>query len=217
MLPIDHPRKLRVGIDVDGVLAIDVVYKWLDKCFYKTCWDRFKTYDSFKHFLENEKNKQYFKVKYPMSFWKNPKMYDKINYYHNQVFNILKGYKDLETESNHIDEVEFCIVSDCFKQVVDSKVRLCNRIFKAMGFEYKYFYNTKNKYEILLDVLIDDRPTNLINCKLFYKGNKKPTTILIEHEYNKLENLEHGKQYIDRVIRIENMYDICMFKEGEVR
>ena len=180
----------KIAIDVDGVLAFDTPFKWGLEIFknFENRKSEFKRYEDFQIAITKNKGLKVNKNQ-AYDFWKSPTLYDNINELNFAIRNLINQLR------GEYPNASWIVLSDCFKEHIDSKVNFCSRVLPFDEFE---FYDTKNKYEYKAEIYIDDKPENLIQCKKKY-GNECET-ILIKHFYNDLSLGEYD--YIDKIIYI---------------
>lgn len=180
---------MTVALDVDGVLAFETPYKWGLETFsdFDKRIDDFNRYESFEEAVRLEKGLLVPKEK-AYDWWKNPQLYDSL-----ELNPLMKFF--LDEFKKKFNNLEFLVLSDCFKEHINSKVKFCDRVLDAEKFE---FYNTDKKHRYKADIYIDDKPRNLVECKIRY-GNGC-STILVQHFYNNLDYEE--RKYIDNIILI---------------
>lgn len=179
---------MRIGIDVDGVLAYDIAYDWGLKIFrnFRENYKNYYYYESFDEAIKENKN---LLVKNPYDFWKNKNLYDSYEF-SSDIKRFLRCLNDAYPNA------EFFIISDCFEEHIASKEAFLKREWNLEK-PFK-FINTKDKHLVECNLYIDDRPQILKNCKEFLPDTK---TILIKHFYNN-PRLYDKFEYIDRILDV---------------
>ena len=165
---------IKIGIDVDGVLDLYKAYEWVEDLLPEDI-NQNDFYKDIKKYEDFETTFKKFNINNALDWWKRDDLYDDSN---ELAYPTIVLIDMLIRRYSPFCDIEWNIISDCFKEHERSKLKFLQRVFP---FSFK-FYNKKVKSDVPCDVYIDDKISNLRDC---YERHGS-YTILVQHFYNRV-------------------------------
>lgn len=181
---IDLSRKLRVGIDLDGVMVdspqqvVHYINRHLGTSF---------TINDFKSYRMEDALQDQYKWIVGMAF-KDPEMWKNVSLIEGAYENVKKLYEE---------EYEIYFVTSSLPQNLKKKIGHLSRNldFFPKDFVWKHTINTQNKQIIDLDIMVDDALFNLTGERPYY-------SLCMDMPYNQT------RETIPNFTRVKNWNDI---------